>query len=135
MTVIAGLVRGGIADRPDPGEWEAKANLIGDICSSIEWWLGDILNYAPTKDAENDWVFRHTATDIRRVGQAMEVAAAFAPARRRTDLPWSFHQAVLEMPEPMQDQVLEQAALEGCHKLQAIENTVTAWRREQKKTQ
>jgi len=132
MSVIAGLVRGGIADRPAPDEWHAKADLIGDICSSIDWWLGDILNYAPSKEAENEWVFSHVAVDTRRVGQAIAVAKAFEPHRRRTDLPWSFHRAVLDMPPELQDQVLQQAALEGCHKLQAVERTVTAWRRDLK---
>lgn len=101
------------------GKWLAIGETLQRMERSVQWWLGDWWNYGErrygemasqaSKDAVQD-ATGHTYQTVRNAGI---VAEKFESARRRADVPFSYHEAVSALPPDEADGLLDEAVVEG----------------------
>lgn len=97
----------------DHPEWVAVGHRLGGISRCNQWWLGDWLRYGTAKWGEKYVeAARITGYDVRSLANMASIAAAFAVSRRRDNLTWSHHAAVVGLPPDAQEGWLDRAIAE-----------------------
>lgn len=91
-------------------EWISVGHRLGRIGRCNQWWLGDWLRYGATKWGEKYAdAARITGYDARSLANMASLAASFELSRRRDNLTWSHHAAVVGIPVEAQEQWLDRA--------------------------
>ncbi len=92
------------------GDWIKVGRRLGDISRSNQWWLGDWMRYGTSRWGEKyAKAARVTGYDPRSLANMASVAAAFPPPRRRAQLSWSHHAAIVGLGSAEQDIWLDRA--------------------------
>jgi|GEM_PF-3837423 len=92
----------------DDEDWHRQAATIAKVWALSQWWMGDLLNAAPSPDAINDLHWSSPLLEPRETAEVREIAASFEPHRRR-DVPWAYHRRVQSalLPPDLQDFLLD----------------------------
>lgn len=94
-------------------DWKEAMARLASVAGASDWWLGDGMNQGEARYGD----IADTAADIgkhyRSVAKAKQIAAMFTVERRRSSLPFSFHEAVRSMSEVEQDKLLDWASTPG----------------------
>jgi hypothetical protein len=94
-------------------EWISIGHRLGRIGRCNQWWLGDWLRYGTTKWGEKYAdAARITGYDARSLANMASLAAAFQLSRRRDNLTWSHHAAVVALPVEAQEAWLDRTTSE-----------------------
>lgn len=92
-------------------EWIAIGRRLGGISRCNQWWLGDWIRYGAGKwGARYVQAAKITGYDPRSLANMASIASAFELSRRREDLTWSHHAAVVGLSQDSQDEWLARAA-------------------------
>lgn len=95
-------------------QWEFGFNFLRSINRSVMWYLGDMINYGESK-----WGEKYTQAmdasnyDYDTCYRAAYVASKFPHERRRSDLSWNHHRALVDLGPERQDVLLDHAASES----------------------
>jgi site-specific DNA-methyltransferase (adenine-specific) len=101
------------------GQWLAVGETLQRMERSVMWWLGDWWRYGTrhygemASQASRDAIKDATGHTYNTVRHAAEVARAFESDRRRSDVPFSHHREVVELPAAEADALLDQTESEG----------------------
>jgi len=89
-------------------DWYEQAANLTKVWSHIQWWMGDLLNNAPSTEALADLHWSTPMMEPLETAQVRQVAASFQTVRRR-QVPWSYHQRVEAalLPTELQDYLLD----------------------------
>jgi hypothetical protein len=94
-------------------EWVAAGRRLGSISRCNQWWLGDWVRYGAARWGEKySEAARATGYDSRSLANMASIASAFPPSRRRDNLTWSHHAAVVSLDSGEQDRWLDLATSE-----------------------
>ncbi len=100
-------------DHMEHPEWVAAGRRLGGISRCNQWWLGDWLRYGTAKWGEKYVeAARITGYDVRSLANMASIATSFDMSRRRDNLTWSHHAAVVALPPAEQDSWLDRATAE-----------------------
>lgn len=95
------------------GEWMLIGRHLGAISRCSQWWIGDWVRYGTARWGEKySDAARATGYDPRSLANMASVAHAFPASRRRDNLTWSHHAAVVALRADEQDRWLDRAILE-----------------------
>jgi len=95
-------------------QWEFGFDFLRSVNRSVMWYLGDMINYG-----EKKWGDKYTQAmdasnyDYDTCYRAAYVASKFPQDRRRADLSWNHHRALVDLGPERQDVLLEHASDEG----------------------
>lgn len=101
------------------GEWLAIGETLQRMERSVMWWLGDWWRYGERKygemasQASRDAVKDITGYTYNTVRRAADVAGAFESARRRADVPFTYHQEVAALPVSEAESLLDEVEQTG----------------------
>jgi hypothetical protein len=91
-------------------QWEAIGATLQAIDGSINWWVGDWLNFGEQKYGEMyAQAINATGWAIQRLKDAKWVAAAIQRSLRQEQLSWTHHRHVAHLPEDKQRHFLQEA--------------------------
>ena len=95
----------------DDDDWAEKAPEIVKVWNHSKWWMGDVLNAAPSAEAVADLHWSSPLLEPLETATVRKVAEAIQ-GDRRLDIPWSYHQRVVAalLPDDLQDFMLKTAA-------------------------
>jgi hypothetical protein len=93
--------------------WAAVGATLTRVERAVQWWLGDWWRYGEHHYGEAASQAAPTGFSADTCRKAAWVADRIEPARRRTDVPWSHHDAVASLEPDDQDKLLARAATEG----------------------
>jgi len=95
-------------------EWELVGQFLKKANKSVQFWLGDWLNYGEQKYGEM-YAQAVDATDYEQgtLANFKYVSARIEISRRREDLPWAHHAEVASLEPEAQEAWLKAAAEEG----------------------
>lgn len=91
-------------------EWIAIGNTLQQVNASLNWWIGDWLNYG-----ERQWgemyaqAVEITGWDYNRLSKAKYVSNSIEFCKRLQNLTWSHHHEVASLPPSEQSEWLSQA--------------------------
>jgi hypothetical protein len=96
-----------------PERVEAALARLGAVERGTPWWIGDLLVFAGKRYGETyDAAQRATGYGTATLKNFAWVSRKCAPARRRSDLPWSAHRVVATLAPKEQTRWLARAAAE-----------------------
>lgn len=92
----------------DDDDWHRQAATIARVWALSQWWMGDLLNSAPSPDALADLHWSSPLLEPLETAAVRKIAKSFGPERRRP-VPWSYHQRVESalLPTDLQDYLLD----------------------------
>ena len=103
-----------LAEETTQERWLEIAEGINRIGAATAWWWGDWSLFGARKGyGEVKAQAEAAALEYGTLHNCRVVAAAFELERRRSDLPWGYHQAVLGLPPEEQEDVLATAEDKG----------------------
>lgn len=95
-------------------EWTAIGNTLQQVNASLNWWIGDWLNYGEHKWGEMyAQAVEVTGWDYQRLADAKWLAANVDFSLRNENLSWTHHRHVASLPPDEQAEWLELAAANG----------------------
>lgn len=90
--------------------WEAIGQQLRTMERSVQWWIGDWLNYGERRWGEKyAQAVLETGKSYSTLTKYASVAGRYEVFRRRQTLPWSHHAAVVGLPEEERDAWLDRA--------------------------
>jgi hypothetical protein len=79
-------------------QWENIGSTLHSVEGSIQWWIGDWLNYGEQRYGEKySQALEVTDASYQTLAHAKSVASKFEFCRRRQNLSWSHHQEVASL--------------------------------------
>lgn len=98
----------------DFDEWMRVGNTLQQVGNSINWWVGDWLNYGEKRYGETyAQAVEITGWEAERLMNAKWVASAIQTSLRKENLSWSAHKEVAKLPHEEQRFWLNKASIEG----------------------
>ena len=95
-------------------EWTAIGNTLQQVGASLNWWIGDWLNYGECKWGEMyAQAIEVTGWDYQRLANAKWVSASIHFSTRVEKLSWTHHREVANLPPTEQAEWLELAVTNG----------------------
>jgi hypothetical protein len=94
-------------------DWREAMGRLASVAGASQWWIGDGLNHGEAKYGDIAEVAEELGRGYSTTKKAKHVAAEFEQDRRRSNLPFSFHDAVKGLPEDQQDELLDWAETPG----------------------
>jgi len=95
-------------------EWTAIGNTLQQVGASLNWWIGDWLNYGERKWGEMyAQAVEVTGWDYQRLADTKYVALHVEFSFRNENLSWTHHRHVASLPPEEQAEWLELAAANG----------------------
>jgi hypothetical protein len=102
-------------------QWESFGRALRDIEGSIQWWIGDWLNYGEHKFGERyAQAVEETHYSYQTLANMKYVASKVEPSRRRENISFSAHAEVAPLSPPDQEKVLSQSAGKTRKEVRAI---------------
>jgi phage N-6-adenine-methyltransferase len=84
-------------------EWVRVGNTLQQVGNSINWWVGDWLNYGEAKWGEMyAQAIEITGWEYQRLANAKSVAASISFSSREEKLSWTHHREVAKLPSEQQ---------------------------------
>ena len=127
LATPSGLVITGV---PEFDEWHAVGTTLCAAAQSVQWCIGDWLNYGG-KQAQWGETYTEAVERFKRsyrtVRQAAHVSELIESGRRRPQLPWSHHAEVVSLDTVTADALLDRAVAENWS-VREIREAVTAER-------
>jgi hypothetical protein len=103
------------------GEYERLAKQLLSAEQSIQWWLGDLLNYGERAYGERyAQAADLSGRTVSTLSNWMWVAERFPASRRRDGVRWTMHREVAKLDPDEQDQWLGVAESEGWSREQLV---------------
>ena len=97
-------------------EWELIGKQLQNIHKSIQFWIGDWLNFGERKFGEMyAQAIEETGLDYQTLANYKTVANLVEFTRRRVNLSWSCHREVAFLNPEIQENLLEKGLQEGWH--------------------
>jgi hypothetical protein len=94
----------------EQGEWVAVGRRLGGLVRCSQWWIGDWVRYGSARCGERYVAAaRITGYDVDSLRNMVWIASHFVPARRRDNLTWSHHAALVTLDAAEQDRWLDRA--------------------------
>lgn len=109
------------------GEWLAIGETLQRMERSVKWWLGDWWNYGEHRygemasQASKDAILDATGYTYSTVRQAGWVASKFELDTRVSNVPWSHHREVADLPPEDANELLTEVFTEGLTVLEVKE--------------
>lgn len=94
-------------------DWREAMGRLASVAGASQWWIGDGLNHGEAKYGDIAEVADDLGRGYSTTKKAKHVAAEFTVDRRRSNLPFSFHDAVKGLPADDQDELLDWAETPG----------------------
>lgn len=101
-------------------EWEQVGFKLANFGRSMQWWIGDWINYGSKKYGETyKAAIEATGFSYSTVSKFSSISSSFEFCRRRQNLTFRHHAEVLGLDNTQQDELLEIAETEGwsCNRL------------------
>lgn len=108
-----------LPDNLNLGEWLAIGETLQRMERSVKWWLGDWWNYGVrhygemASQASKDAILDATGYTYNTVRQAGWVASRFELDTRVSNVPWSHHREVADLPAEDANELLTEASQDG----------------------
>jgi len=109
------------------GQWLKVGETLQRMERSVNWWLGDWWNYGTRRygdmasQASRDAIHDATGHTYNTVRQAGQVAAKFQSDDRSSDVSWTHHLVVVDLPKDDAISLLDEAARDGLSKRETLE--------------
>lgn len=112
-------------------EWRSIGELLKEIEGSVQWWIGDWLNYGKRTYGETyAEVATETGYQVETLRNAVWVAGKFETSSRDDVLTWGHHKAVASLSPVEQRIALHQAKSEGLN-VRETERLARHWKSQQ----
>jgi N6-adenosine-specific RNA methylase IME4 len=98
-------------------EWQKIGDKLTSIEGSIQWWIGDWLNYGERKYGEMYSQVLDAGNNYQTARDAKWVAGKFELSRRRDNVPFSHHKELAALEPKVADKLLDKCEEEGLSKL------------------
>jgi len=103
--------------------WQAVGARLQSAAGSVNWWIGDWLNYGESRYGETyTQAIEDTGLDYQTLRNCKWVAASIQMSLRGDNLSWSHHREVASLEPKEQQRWLEKASQEGWSKSRLREN-------------
>lgn len=108
-----------LPDNLNLGHWLAIGETLQRMERSVKWWLGDWWNYGERRygdmasQATRDAILDATGYTYNTVRQAGWVASRFELDTRVSNVPWSHHREVADLPPSAANELLTEVLTEG----------------------
>jgi hypothetical protein len=94
-------------------DWREAMGTLSSVAGASQWWIGDGLNHGESQYGDIVEVAADLGRHYQTAAKAKQVAAKFTVKRRRSTLPFSFHEAVRSLDQSEQDELLDWAETPG----------------------
>lgn len=99
-------------------EWQNVGEKLTSIEGSIQWWIGDWLNYGERKYGEMYAQVLDAGNNYQTARDAKWVSGRFELSRRRDNVSWSHHKELAALDHRQADTLLDKCENEGLTKLE-----------------
>jgi N6-adenosine-specific RNA methylase IME4 len=94
-------------------EWQRCGGLLGQVGRSVQWWIGDWVNYGEAQYGEKyAQALDATGLEYQAVANMAWVARQFEFSLRKENLSWSHHHFVAALPPDERQRWLDKAEVE-----------------------